>query len=147
MLAQTFALVLGVWLLLAPGALNYGDPASSVERVIGAIVIFVAAFAIHEVTRPVRFVNVVLGLTLLIAPWGYAYRSVPAVAVSVLVGMMLLALALIRGRGAHQYAGGWSALWSRRAYPGREELAPESHYKSRKYDSIVRHRMDVPEAS
>lgn len=115
MLAQALALVLGVWLLLAPGALRYGDPASGVECVVGAIVIFVAAFAMREVTRPVRYVNLAPGLALLIAPWVYAYRSVPAVAVSVLVGMALLTLALIRGRVAHHYAGGWSALWSQHA--------------------------------
>ena len=127
MLAQTFAFALGVWLLLAPGVLNYGDPASSVERIVGPLVIVAAALAVREVTRPIRFVNVLAGFALLIAPWAFAYNSVPAIAVSVLVGMALLGLALVRGRVAHHYAGGWSALWSRREREereGREELAP-----------------------
>lgn len=147
MLAQVFTLALGVWLLLAPAVLNYGDPASSVERIVGPLVIVAAALALHEVTRPVRFAQVALGLALLVAPWMYAYSSVPAIAVSLLVGMALLALALVRGRFSHRYAGGWSAVWSWRASQRREELAPESHYKDHPYGSSVRRRMDVPEAS
>ncbi len=157
MLAQSVALIIGVWLLLAPGVFNYGDPASSVERIIGPIVIAAAALAIRDVTRPVRIVNVCSGLALLIAPWVFAYGTTPAVAVSALSGMALLGLALVRGRVSHRYAGGWRALWSHQAPEAPEapkaspeaceELAPESHSETRQRASDWRYRMDASEAS
>jgi hypothetical protein len=117
MWAQIVSLLLGVWLLLAPDIFGYGDPARTAERAIGPVVIVVAALAIRAVTRPVRLLNVLTGLALLVVPWIFAYTSVPAVANSDLVGMALLGLALIRGRVPDAYAGGWSSLW--RAADGR----------------------------
>lgn len=147
MAAQLVALVLGVWLLLAPDALSYGDPASSVERVIGPIVVVTAALATRDVTRSVRIVNAFAGLALLIAPWVFAYDTTPAVTVSALAGLALLGLALVRGRVAHQYAGGWLALWSRQTRDEGEELAPESHSETSQRTSDRRYRMDASEAS
>lgn len=154
MLAQVVALILGIWLLLAPGVFDYGGSASSVERIVGSVVIVVAALAIRDVTRPVRFVNVFTGLALLIAPWVFAYDLTPAIAVSALTGIALLGLALVRGRVSHHYAGGWSALWPRQTQQLQEacpevdeELAPESHSESGQYASRRRYRMDASEAS
>jgi hypothetical protein len=119
MWAQIVSLTLGIWLLIAPDLLGYGDPARTVERVIGPLVIVVAALAIRGVTRPVRHLNILTGLALLIAPWVFAYVSIPAIANSELVGMALLGLAFVRGRVSHQYGDGWTAIWR------RQELAME----------------------
>ncbi len=147
MLAQLVALAVGVWLLLAPGVLMYGDPASSVERVIGPIVILVAALAMRNVTRSVRIVNAFAGLALLIAPWVFAYDTAPAIAVSALAGMALLGLALVRGHVSHRYAGGWLALWSRQTHAASKELAPESHQETNHVAPDRRYRIDASEAS
>ncbi len=113
MWAQIVSLALGIWLLIAPDVFGYGNPASSVERIIGPIVIVVAALAIRGVTRPVRHLNIATGLALLIAPWVFTYMSIPAIANIALVGMAVLGLAFVRGRVPHRYGGGWSALWAR----------------------------------
>ena len=110
MWAQVASLVLGVWLLIAPGALGYGDPARTVERAIGPVVIVVSALALRRVTRPVRYLNLLAGLALLLAPWVFDYTSVPAIVNSDLVGMALLGLALAGRRVAGQWAGGWRSL-------------------------------------
>ncbi len=120
MWAQIVSLGLGIWLLIAPAVFGYGDPAGSVERIIGPVVIVVAALAIRGVTRPVRHLNIATGLALLIAPWVFTYMSIPAIATSVLAGMAVLGLAFVRGRVPHRYGGGWSALWE------HEKLAMET---------------------
>jgi hypothetical protein len=111
MWAQIISLALGIWLLIAPDVFGYGDPARSVERVIGPVVIVVAALALRGVTRPTRHLNILTGLGLLIAPWLFTYVSIPAIANSALIGMAVMGLALVRGRVSHQYGGGWLALW------------------------------------
>lgn len=111
MWAQIVSLSLGIWLLIAPDALAYGDPARSADRAIGPVVIVVSALAVRGVTRPMRHLNIVTGLALLIVPWLFAYGAISAIANSALVGMAVLGLSLVRGRLGHTYAGGWSALW------------------------------------
>ena len=55
--------------MASPAVLDYADPARANDRIIGPIVASMATIAIWEVTRPLRWVNVVLGAWLLIAPW------------------------------------------------------------------------------
>ena len=112
MWAQIVSLLVGIWLLFAPDALGYSDPARSVDRVIGPIIIVVAALAIRGVTRPVRHLNTLTGLALLIVPWAFVYGDISAIANSALAGMAVLGLSLVRGRFPHSYGGGWATLWN-----------------------------------
>jgi hypothetical protein len=112
MWAQILSLLLGIWMLFAPDALGYSDPARSVDRAIGPIIIVVAAVAIRGVTRPMRHLNTLTGLALLIVPWVFTYDAISAIANSALVGMAVLGLSLVRGRLSHSYGGGWSTLWN-----------------------------------
>lgn len=109
--AQIISLLLGVWLLIAPDALGYGDPARTVERAIAPVVIVVAAVALRQVTRPVRRLNALTGLALLLAPWVFAYASIPAIVNSILAGMALLGLAFAGNGAQDEWNGGWSSLW------------------------------------
>ena len=141
MWAQIVSLSLGIWLLIAPDVFDYGDPARSVERAIGPIVIVIAALAIRGVTRPVRHLNILTGLALLLAPWLFSYTLIPAIATSALVGMAVLGLALVRGRVRQSYAGGWSALWR------REQLATEMRQAQGQTPSAGRGSPDIARAS
>ena len=59
----------GIWLMMSPAVLGYADPARANDRIIGPIVASLATIAMWEVSRPLRWVNVVLGAWLLVAPW------------------------------------------------------------------------------
>lgn len=63
--------LLGIWLMAAPAALHYAGVASVNDRIVGPVATECAIIAISEVTRPVRWGNVALGLWLVIAPWIY----------------------------------------------------------------------------
>ena len=102
---------LGLWLMVAPAVLDYGDPARANDRIAGPLAASVAVIAIWEVARPLRWLNVALGLWLLAAPWLLGYPAVAALN-STAVGLVLGGCALIRGRLQQRVGGGWRAVWS-----------------------------------
>ena len=82
----------------------------AVDRIVGPIAATVGAIAASEVLRAMRWVNLPLGLALLIAPGVLGYPG-DASMNSVLSGLALAACALVRGRRRHRYGGGWRGLF------------------------------------
>jgi hypothetical protein len=118
MWAQVVSALLGVWLMAAPAALGYGDPARTNDRIVGPIVASLAVVAIWEVTRGLRWVNVVCAAWLLVAPWVLGEGTTAAVN-SVAVGSLLLALAFVGGSRRQRFGGGWASLWREPERPAR----------------------------
>ncbi|MBB4516571.1 vitamin K epoxide reductase family protein [Paraburkholderia fungorum] len=77
------------------------------DHAVGALVVTVAIIATAEVARPLRFVNVILGAWLVIAPWLLSGASLAASWTSVAAGLVLAALSLPRGRRSGEHYAGW----------------------------------------
>ena len=113
--ARIVNFLLGLWLMAAPALLGYiGTPAEVNDRIVGPLVASIAFVAIWEITRGLRWLNVGLGLWLVVAPfllgaWVQNW-SFPATINSVLVGLFVAALSLVPGKRTHGYAGGWRSL-------------------------------------
>lgn len=62
---------IGVWLMFAPATFGIGiqGAAADSDHLVGSLIIVVSAIALAEVARPARFLNILLGLWLLVAPW------------------------------------------------------------------------------
>lgn len=105
------ALVAGLWLLAAPTVLEYSGVWRTNDTIVGALAASVALIAMSEVMRPMRWINVVLGAWLLVAP---AVIVIAAAGHRMLAGLMLLSTSLVRGRVHSNFGGGWSSLWRRR---------------------------------
>lgn len=108
---------LGLWLMFAPAVLGYSTTdalASSTDRIIGPLVMSAAIAGIWDEIRPLRWVNVVLGALLALAPlvlgpflgWPIA-GAVNAVA----IGLAISGIGLIRGRIDNEFGGGWRSIW------------------------------------
>jgi len=98
--------VIGAWLLAAPSVLGTTGTAADVEIILGALVVTIAFIAFAEVGRGARFINVLLGLAIVLTPWLLAGAS-PAARLSDLVaGALLIALSVPRGLIRNRY-GGW----------------------------------------
>ena len=110
MWAPLITALLGLWLLASPDVLRYGDPARTNDHVAGALMATFGTIAMSESTRPVRWVNLALGLWLIIAPILLNYPMSRGIA-SVLFGMAAILLATVRGRITERFGGGWKALW------------------------------------
>lgn len=104
------SVAVGVWLLMTRLTLDSSGSMANADHVIGSLVITVAVAALAEVIRPVRYINVLLGLALWITPFVYD-ASVPAVVASLLCGLLLIGLSLPKGKIRHGY-GRWSKVIS-----------------------------------
>ena len=72
--------LIGLWLMAAPAVLGYGEPASTVDRIVGPIAASAAWISVWAVTRPIRWLGLPLGLVLITAPFLLGY-PLPAMAV------------------------------------------------------------------
>ena len=115
MYAQLAAFLLGVWVTAAPGVLGFGEPARANFHVVGPLVALFALTAAYQVTRPVRWVNLPLGVWLIASPWALGYAGRTETTWGVAVGLAVTGLSLIRGAMTKRFGGGWSALWRRTA--------------------------------
>jgi hypothetical protein len=104
----------GVWLLFAPYVFGVGiqEPAADSDHVVGALVVVVAVVALAEVARPLRFLNVPLGVWLLAAPWFLTGGTTPSRCGSAIVGALVLLLSLPLGKLRDHYGSfDASLLW------------------------------------
>ena len=74
--------------MAAPDALRYAAVAAAHDRIAGPLVATVGALSLAQVTRPVRLLNVLFALWMLIAPWVLGYPIVAGLH-SIVVGLLL----------------------------------------------------------
>lgn len=96
--------------MAAPAVLGYGGAASATHRLIGPIAAGLAFIAVWGHLRPLRWANLPLGGMLLVVPWPFAFGEA-ATLTSLVVGLILITLALIRGPVRERFGGGWTMLW------------------------------------
>ena len=88
---------LGAWLMFSRVVFGTKPPMADSDHLVGALIVTVAVIAMAEVARPLRFVNVVFGLWLVMAPWLLAGAATLAAWAGVMVGLAVIALSLPRG--------------------------------------------------
>jgi hypothetical protein len=98
--------LLSIWLLAAPAIFSTRGPLADSDHLIGAVALTVVATAFAEVMRAVRFLNILCGTWVVIAPWLLSGGTPAARWADVLVGVTLILLSLPRGRVRERY-GGW----------------------------------------
>ncbi len=96
--------------MASPAVFDYADPARTNDRIVGPIVASLAIIAMWDIARPLRWINVVLGAWLLIAPWLFAHPP-HARWNSLAAGALVLGCSLVKGTRTHRFGGGWSSLW------------------------------------
>ena len=98
---------LGVWLLAAPAVLGTTGAAAASDYLAGALVVTWAVIAFGEIARPVRLLNVLMGLGLLAAPWLLDGGTPTSRWNDMLVGAVLIGLSVPRGRIEGRF-GAWN---------------------------------------
>lgn len=97
---------IGIWLMFSQITVGSAGAMANSDHLIGALVLTVTVTAFAEVTRPLRYLNVFLGLALLIAPFVLANNLLAMIA-SILCGILLIGLSLPRGHIETHY-GEWN---------------------------------------
>jgi hypothetical protein len=98
------SVLLGTWLMFAPAVLGGTGMAANSDRLVGAVIVTVAAISTAEVVRAFRFLNVLLALWLVVAPWALAGATSALIWSDVISGVVLFALTLPRGAIREKYA-------------------------------------------
>jgi hypothetical protein len=109
MIARLASAAIGLWLMAAPAVLDYGDPAASVDRIAGPVVASVAAIALSDVARGLRWAVLPVALVLFIAALLPGYDGDARVN-SAACAAVLAALAPLGGKTKAKLGGGWPAL-------------------------------------
>jgi hypothetical protein len=95
---------LGVWLMFAPAVFGTQGGAADSDHLVGALVVTFAVIAMAEVGRPLRFINILFGAWLVVAPWVLSGFAATAMWNEIVVGLALILLSLPRGKVRGQYA-------------------------------------------
>jgi hypothetical protein len=120
MLAQILNTILGIWLMAAPGILNYNGKAADNDHIIGPVIASFAMIALSGCTRAVGKYNIVPGVWLLLAPWVLNYEQEVAIYNDTCTGLLTIVFSFVKGRIPHQYGGGWTAIWKSDTLHARE---------------------------
>ena len=100
------AAALGLWLMAAPSIVDSGGNAAHSDHLVGALVVSFAIMAWADVGRALRFVNILLGAWIAVAPWLLDGATTGAVVSDLVVGIALILLSLPRGPVGERY-GTW----------------------------------------
>jgi hypothetical protein len=100
------SIFLGAWLMAAPDIFGSAARAGGSDNIAGALVVTTAFLALAEVTRAARFLNVLLGAWIIVAPWLLAGAPLAARWNDLCIGAFIIALSFPRGRITERY-GGW----------------------------------------
>ncbi|WP_230534300.1 NAD-dependent epimerase/dehydratase family protein [Microvirga roseola] len=105
--ALGLAILIGAFLMLTRPILGTTGAMANSDHVVGALTIAVAIIATAEVARPLRFINVLFGAWLVVAPWMLDGASGSASVISVILGLALIGLSLPRGRRTAEHYASW----------------------------------------
>ncbi len=95
--------VLGIWLMASPSGFGIIGGVATSNYILGPMIAAVSIIALAEVFRSVRYLNIIFGLGLCIAPWVVTEGNTTALCNNLVVGVLILALAPIKGRVAEKY--------------------------------------------
>jgi nucleoside-diphosphate-sugar epimerase len=110
--------LIGIALMFTRLFFGTAGAAANSDHIVGSLVITFSVIALGEVARPVRMLNVPLGLWLLLSPWMLEGYSGAAAVASVLAGLLLMGLCVRRGAVRGQY-GAWDKVIRRRDPSGQ----------------------------
>ena len=99
--------ILGIGLMCTRLIFGTEGAQADSDHLLGALVVTVSITAMAEAARPARFINILLAVALLFAPFMFDGGSLVADLAGVAAGLLLAALSIPRGRIDNTY-GGWS---------------------------------------
>lgn len=96
--------LIGVWLMARPDVLPFTIESANCDHWMGAIIVTAAAVATAEVTRTVRFVNVIAGVAVLILTLLFSSGSTEVLISGITSAILLIIVSLPRGVIIERYA-------------------------------------------
>ena len=101
------SVVLGLWLMFTRLTFGTVPPMADSDHLVGSLVVTTAVISMAEVGRPLRFINVLFGAWLVLAPWLLDGAAPVASWSGAAVGIALIGLSLPRGPRSREHYAGW----------------------------------------
>jgi hypothetical protein len=98
---------IGVWLMASPAVLGVTGSLADSQHLAGALVVTWAVIAFGEVARPVRLLNIPMGVWIAVAPWLLSGGTAVSWWADPLAGLLLVALSIRRGHIEERF-GTWN---------------------------------------
>ncbi|WP_276370884.1 SDR family oxidoreductase [Chryseolinea sp. H1M3-3] len=111
MWAAVISVLIGLWMMAAPEYYAFGHIEGKNFFIVGPLVVTAAVIAIWEVNRSARYFNFVAGIWMMISPLLLPYETQLGITGSVVSGVLLIILSLIKGKITRRYGGGWEPLF------------------------------------
>jgi hypothetical protein len=108
MVARLLAARLGAWLVAAPAVLGYAGATATSDHIAGPLVVGTSLPAAWPVLRELRWMELVAGAWLLVAPWLSATPA-DAIVAGIATGLVLAKLSFAGGEAGRRFDGGWRA--------------------------------------
>ena len=109
---QLLVVAAGLWITASPDLMGYEGPERLNDQIVGPLIVSAAIIAVAETTRTVRWLNVVLGCWLVMAPVVLQYEPLHIGVRSSLLGILVAGLSWLAGPRTHELGGGWKRLWT-----------------------------------
>jgi hypothetical protein len=103
------SLILGIWLMVCPSVLNIRGDLAINNYIEGPLIVAFSVISFAEVFRSARYVNILFGLGLILAPWFVSGATLSGIIDNLLVGCLVVALAFRKGKISERY-GIWEKL-------------------------------------
>ena len=101
---------IGIFLMFTPGifGVSIEKPIADINHLGGALIIVISVISMGEVLRRGRYLNLLLGLALAIAPWLTGDIQTGVAITDLLAGLILIVIAFPRGPKKETYG-----LWDK----------------------------------
>jgi len=101
----TISTILGIWLMATPTIFGIGieTPFADLNHLGGALAIVFAVMAMAEVIRSLRYLNVLLGLVLVVMPWFIEEVNIVFTLSTSLTGFLVMVLSFSKGKIKEKY--------------------------------------------
>ena len=101
---------LGIWLMFSRLIFDTSGTLADSDHLMGALILTIAVIALAEVARPLRFLNILIGLWLIASPFVLeGAASALGTINDIACGLIVIGLSIPRGRRSQERYGGWDA--------------------------------------
>lgn len=96
--------MIGAWLMARPDILPFDTKSANCDHIMGAMIVTVAAIALAEVTRTIRFLNLIAGAILMLLAFVFAKGSTAVMMSDLASGVLLILVSIPKGAIVERYA-------------------------------------------
>ena len=100
---------LGLWLMASPSVFGSTGTAAHSDHLLGAIIVTISVISLADVGRAMRYLNVLLGVAVIAAPWVVGGASTTSRWNDAIAATLVILLSLPRGKVNERY-GTWKYL-------------------------------------